>query len=125
MLKSRLILIRTLIERLEKIGRGFKAASRGLVQVLLFKCLFPEAVPMLRPSAEVLKLAGMPPPIVHGGDDRPNGKDTAAASARGSKRKQDDEELPDLDDGDDGVDGNRRGSDRRNDHTRVLWIGSE
>ena len=105
MLKSRLILIRTLIERLEKIGRGFKAASRGLVQVLLFKCLFPEAVPMLRPSAEVLKLTGMPPPIVHGGDDRPNGKDTAAASARGSKRKQDDEELPDLDDGDDGAAG--------------------
>ena len=28
-------------------------------------------------------------------------------------------------DGDDGVDGNRGGSDRRNDHTRVLWIGSE
>ena len=91
MLKSRLILIRTLIERLEKVGRGSKAAGRGLVQVLLFRCLFPEAVPMLRPSAEVLKLAGMPPPIVHGGDDRPNGK-----VARGSKRKQDDEELPDL-----------------------------
>ena len=60
MLKSRLILIRTLIERLEKVGRGFKAASRGLVQVLLFKCLFPEAVPMLRPSAEVLTLGHAP-----------------------------------------------------------------
>lgn len=98
MLNSRLILIRTLIERLEKVGRGSKAAGRGLVQVLLFRCLFPEAVPMLRPSAEVLKLAGMPPPIVHGGDDRPNGKDTGKdASVRGSKRKQ---ELPDLDDRD-------------------------
>ena len=74
MLKSRLILIRTLIERLEKVGRGSKAAGRGLVQVLLFRCLFPEAVPMLRPSAEVLKLAGMPPPIVHGGEIDPTAR---------------------------------------------------
>ena len=105
MLRSRLLLIRTLIERLERVGRGSKAAGRGLVQVLLFRCLFPEAVPMLRPSAETLKLAGMPPPIVHGGDERPKdgapngGPNSTAAAARGAKRKtQDDEELPDLND---------------------------
>ena len=65
-LQSRLRLIQCLVERLDRRSVGSKAAGLGLVQVLMFRCLFPEAVPMLLPSAEVLRLAGMPAPVVSG-----------------------------------------------------------
>ena len=52
-LECRLMLIKCLIERLDKRSVGSKAAGLGLVQVLMYRCLFPEAVPVLNPPQEV------------------------------------------------------------------------
>ena len=63
-LVARLEILRTLVERL---GGGAACGSarelavgfhRKLIRTLLFRCLFPESVPLLRPTHEVLADAG-------------------------------------------------------------------
>ena len=67
-LLARMDLMFVLLERLigaekqrgsEKQSASQKLASQKLIRVLLFRCLFPEAGPLLRPSGEVLADAGM------------------------------------------------------------------
>ena len=57
-LRGRLELIRCLMGRLRRDSPTARDAGRTLVRTLLFRCLFPEAVPMLKPPEEVLRDAG-------------------------------------------------------------------
>ena len=99
-LESRLKLIKCLIERLDYRAVGSKVAGLGLVQVLFFRCLFPEAVPVLQPSAEVLRLAGMPPPVIRGESGGTSRSDDSGESMvrRRSIAEGNDEEEKDNDD---------------------------
>ena len=49
-LRGRLELIECLVRRLDRRSVGSRGAGLGLVQVLLYRCLFPEAVPLASPA---------------------------------------------------------------------------
>ena len=82
-LRGRLELIECLVRRLDRRSVGSRGAGLGLVQVLLYRCLFPEAVPLLRPPADVLRLANMPP-----AGPAPGRAPPSEASRRAAKEKE-------------------------------------
>ena len=78
-LRGRLELIRCLMGRLRRDSPTARDAGRTLVRTLLFRCLFPEAVPMLKPPEEVLRDAGARSPA----EARSNPDPDAISNGRG------------------------------------------
>ena len=69
-LRGRLELIQCLVGRLRRESPTARDAGRKIVRALLFRCLFPEAVPMLMLPEEVLRDAGARAPAA--GRSTPN-----------------------------------------------------